>query len=641
MSKGGAGKVYFVLYLAVILELLIIFIERDEAEENLRKQQRRALEIVQTILAQLSTGAGTSGITASPKDNITLSQKEQENIRQYDVTVSVGDTNQSRGTSSDQSEVARLDYIVSHISDASKEEKDLSDDSLDLDGEGSRIFSAALGTKMPGKYDQPSEVVARGGIPTSATDKYFFYNQEKTDSALARGRRVKIFSVDFKPNAGPGWYRLRFQSLTNKILGVTRDQPGDADTVRIGNIRLTVKQLREVRKVLRSAGSSSGADKATTTKVQGYIDSLLAKDAYLNLPENKGYTSFNVHVVRPDIPPPSAPAFAWQGVPVNDTIYWYAGKQPVKVAAVASPPEQTPSFGGGSATKTAPGQYTVSFNAENPTPEGTAVPVAGSTQNARGERATDQFFIVAYAPTLNAPRKDRPAIDQWRGRSATVGSPYNPSTQWTADRIPASHYQTRVWINDQIKLNSSGTDFNKTLSQEQRNQLLVPDGARIKTVVYWKPGGTSDESEWVPLLSTDPSIPAPFSTSISIKYPSVEAVGLEPEYTWIIASKELSGAGSLTYTSGPFSAQLPLGAGRMVPAMVTLGACDGCEDLRATADVTGTESYSVVVSAPKATLSALNKKKDLNGRRITVRMKARAPKGDESEIATDVVILVR
>ena len=49
MSKGGAGKVYFVLYLAVILELLIIFIERDEAEENLRRQQRQAIEIVQTI----------------------------------------------------------------------------------------------------------------------------------------------------------------------------------------------------------------------------------------------------------------------------------------------------------------------------------------------------------------------------------------------------------------------------------------------------------------------------------------------------------------------------------------------------------------------------------------------------------------
>ena len=27
MSKGGAGKVYFVLYLAVILELLIIIVE--------------------------------------------------------------------------------------------------------------------------------------------------------------------------------------------------------------------------------------------------------------------------------------------------------------------------------------------------------------------------------------------------------------------------------------------------------------------------------------------------------------------------------------------------------------------------------------------------------------------------------------
>ena len=46
MSKGGAGKVYFVLYLAVILELLIIIVERDEAEEHLIRKQKEAEEIV-------------------------------------------------------------------------------------------------------------------------------------------------------------------------------------------------------------------------------------------------------------------------------------------------------------------------------------------------------------------------------------------------------------------------------------------------------------------------------------------------------------------------------------------------------------------------------------------------------------------
>lgn len=53
MSGGGAGKVYFVLYLAVILELLIIIVERDEAEEHLVKRQKESMKIVESILSQL------------------------------------------------------------------------------------------------------------------------------------------------------------------------------------------------------------------------------------------------------------------------------------------------------------------------------------------------------------------------------------------------------------------------------------------------------------------------------------------------------------------------------------------------------------------------------------------------------------
>src|SRR5687768_5473678 len=118
MSKGGAGKVYFVLYLAVILELLIIFIERDEAEEHPRREQQQAIEIVQTILSQLQTGSGTTGITVSPKDNIVLDEKTpSNNVRNYDVDVSVGDpraTLQVGGQTMRGDDVGLLEYIVSH-----------------------------------------------------------------------------------------------------------------------------------------------------------------------------------------------------------------------------------------------------------------------------------------------------------------------------------------------------------------------------------------------------------------------------------------------------------------------------------------------------------------------------------------------
>jgi hypothetical protein len=35
MASGGPARVYFVLYLAVVLELLITIVDRDEAEEDL------------------------------------------------------------------------------------------------------------------------------------------------------------------------------------------------------------------------------------------------------------------------------------------------------------------------------------------------------------------------------------------------------------------------------------------------------------------------------------------------------------------------------------------------------------------------------------------------------------------------------
>ena len=73
MSKGGgAGKVYFVLYLAVVLELLIIIVERDEAEEHLHKKQKEAMRIVESILTQMQSGAGTEGMTTRPQDEITI-----------------------------------------------------------------------------------------------------------------------------------------------------------------------------------------------------------------------------------------------------------------------------------------------------------------------------------------------------------------------------------------------------------------------------------------------------------------------------------------------------------------------------------------------------------------------------------------
>ena len=69
---GGVAKVYFVLYLAVLLELLIMIVERDEAEEGLKKQNSESMKIVESILSQLYSGSGSESINTKPQDEITL-----------------------------------------------------------------------------------------------------------------------------------------------------------------------------------------------------------------------------------------------------------------------------------------------------------------------------------------------------------------------------------------------------------------------------------------------------------------------------------------------------------------------------------------------------------------------------------------
>lgn len=86
MSKGGGAKVYFVLYLAVVLELLIIIVERDEAEEHLHAKQKEAMKIVQSILSQLQTGSGTEGINTRPQDEISFAP---DGISEADLGVKI------------------------------------------------------------------------------------------------------------------------------------------------------------------------------------------------------------------------------------------------------------------------------------------------------------------------------------------------------------------------------------------------------------------------------------------------------------------------------------------------------------------------------------------------------------------------
>lgn len=526
MSKGGAGKVYFVLYLAVILELLIIFIERDEAEEGLRRQQRQAIQIVQTILSQLQTGSGATGITASPKDNIVLSDKEPEsNVRNYTVTVSVGDpkaVSVANGKTIRGDDIPKLEYIVSYLSNPDVDEAELGSDDVDIQN-GTVIFKAELGTDI-GSYTQPRQTFG-SSIPAGETEHYFSLNEEATAAEIAKGRRVKVFGVNFKPNEGPGWYRLRFYSETNKIMGVTGSEIKDADTVRIGNVKLTVKQLRDVQKALakeRGKGES-------VSKVETYIERLLTPDAYRQFDENRGFTSFNVRVVRPALPPPAQPIAAISFP--RDTIYWY-DSAPFTVPVTLGPKEGSRDVSGG-ARLTPVDQARNLFAATIDNPQAGITPIIAKAMNA-GMVASDEKYLVVEKPALRYKK----GIDQWKGMRAIVGRKYNPTSDWMSPFIPDDHYQTVVEINGNKVFDSPGVSFKEG---DLPNEMMVTEGTKtIATTVYWKPGGIADRSKWVPILSNTPGVQASIVATrpVDISYQAPEHTD-GYEFDFVLTPKNL------------------------------------------------------------------------------------------------------
>lgn len=561
MSKGGAGKVYFVLYLAVILELLIIFIERDEAEEHLRHEQRQAIEIVQTILSQLQTGSGTTGITVSPKDNIVLDERTpSNNVRNYDVAVSVGDPRATltvRGKTYRGDDVPLLEYIVSHTGNPERPEDELGPDTMDIEG-GEKIFVAQLGTDVGG-YTSPRQVFG-AGIPSDDPNRYFYLNDTLTAKQIAAGRRAKVFSVNFKPNRGEGWYRLRFNSQTNKILGIAGgSEPAPTDTIRIGNVKLTVKQLRQVQKAMRKQQVAGGEK----SQVEKYIETLLTPDAYKTLDENRGFQSFNVRVRKPPATKPQDPVA--EILLPRDTVYWY------NVAAFSVPVRLGPAEGSkdmsGNARLVVADPATNRYNAIIDRPQPGITPLVAKASNS-GKVDVSEKTLVVYEPQLKG------GIEKWRGMKATVSRKYNPSTDWVATQIPEDHYQTVVEVKGREVFNRAGVSFKDA---ELPPDLLVTEQMTsptdIKMTVYWKPGGNADRTTWVALMSNQQGAEVPIkpAKSFTVSYPAPEHFeGFE--FEWILSPKRMS------FTTGEIDLRQKIGENRIVPVTNADASCTECAE---------------------------------------------------------------
>ncbi len=406
MSKGGgAGKVYFVLYLAVVLELLIIIVERDEAEEHLAKKQKETMRIVESILSQLQSGAGTEGINTRPQDEITIPPPginleevlgtTLKSNRKYIVKVGVTDVSadlKRKEGESDKDYTLRLQKLVKLANVEQIQYQIFFNPSADI--EGPPVFPSEDDIKKsnidiaklsPGAYvdvpngtgsawefvgstellldDQatfnqlnlkelssekiqpvyPMNKVRRVGQsllpPGISPDSVFAYSIEATrKEGLDKkgGLTKRDFEINFLPNDRAGWYKLRFVSRTNRILGIsgglTADQIPDDATVNIGTVQLSVRDLRSVLRELTSKLDKynppsadilfkeqniekfmDGLNKAIinsktdddATKIinnlnlYGYIVRLLAPGQSQYFDQNKGSLEFDIRVITP------------------------------------------------------------------------------------------------------------------------------------------------------------------------------------------------------------------------------------------------------------------------------------------------------------------------------------------------------
>ena len=418
MSGGGAGKVYFVLYLAVVLELLIIIVERDEAEEHLQQKQRETMRIVESILSQLQSGAGTEGINTRPQDEITLKPDDvtEDDIgfkviedRKYVIEVGVTDISHDLIRKEGESEkdfferlrklvklgnVQDLEYQIFYTPGADQEEHIAPDFPSDAYIESNNIDFSQF---QPGQqfsddqgntwqfmarhklvldedktYDRldvnnlsmdkfvpvyPKETMMKESIGSQylpegvSPDSFFYYSAEETQRLISKSKsgdlKKRSFVVNFQPDRSQGgWYKLRFRSKTNRILGVRGGleypKVDDETKVNIGTVTLSVKDLRKVHKqlytrleafkppdaeiltksapdidskranlqkfdkLLKEAIDRAKEDEDATTYVgnlnlYGYIVKLLAPGMSEDFDQNKGGIEFNIRVIKPQI----------------------------------------------------------------------------------------------------------------------------------------------------------------------------------------------------------------------------------------------------------------------------------------------------------------------------------------------------
>ncbi|MDC1068227.1 hypothetical protein OAQ99_03595 [Candidatus Kapabacteria bacterium] len=441
--SGSAGKVYFVLYLAVVLELLIIIVERDEAEEHLHQKQKETMKIVKSILSQLQAGAGTEGITTKPQDEVSVPSAELKatgmikdligadikSDRRYLIAVGVTDVSgvlDRMEAETDKEYIERLEKNVklanveniqyeifynpsdeqgisppfpndsilnefmaqnkitnmnempigTKILDTGWELKGVRDLYLDHEAMNKRVEEHVKNGTVGRKTVEPiykAVSIGQDFKPSDVNDEnIFFYAKDSVDvddvdadlTQSDENKSNKLFVVNFEPPATEGWFKLRYDAKTNKILGIKGGQNEsveDESTVNIGTVQLKIGELKKVKKQLEKevnadiikmvkerrgafvfaepathdsfiaavnkeiaelevSGDIKALDKIGNVQLYGYIVTLLSPGMSKNFEQNQNTIEFDVRVNVLD-PPPSKPI-----IEASNNVYAFAGQ---------------------------------------------------------------------------------------------------------------------------------------------------------------------------------------------------------------------------------------------------------------------------------------------------------------------------
>jgi hypothetical protein len=247
------------------------------------------------------------------------------------------------------------------------------------------------------------------------------------------------------------------------------------------------------------------------------------------------------------------------------SVYWY------NAAAFSVPVRLGPAEGSkdvAGARLVVADQATNRYNAIIDNPQVGTTPIIARASNKEGKVDVSEKTLVVFEPALKG------GIEKWRGMKATVSRKYNPTTDWVTTAIPEDHYQTVVEVKGREVFNRAGTSFKDA---ELPAELLVTEQmtnpADIRMTVYWKPGGNSDRTTWVPLMSNqaDADVRIKPTKAFMVSYPAPEHVeGFE--FEWVISPKRMSN------TMGPIDLRQKVGDNRMVPVSEATVTCTECAE---------------------------------------------------------------